>query len=353
MKLPKVIAGILLILAVVLAIAAWMMSRQAPRQVVQPNAPQASNSVNQASAGRESQQFTAVIASQAIPAGYKLTAADIKVENRSEASAGTFSSTDELIGKTTLVALNEGQPVLEQHLVAGLSLQLESGQRAVSIAIKEPMAAGNHIRPGDFVDVFLTLEEDDKKVKVDTQTRLLLARSRVLAYGPSTVENPPPTIAQRKAEQVKENNSLSGQRASQREEARGRTEAANTAVLAIALEDVQRLTLAEKYGHLNLALRHPDDMAIPDANLFAELPLALQPVGLNHSQIAEISAVDKAYAGLRLKDLSEGGNKKLPSVKSSNGLRQVNRKPSATPAPKPAGETIELHHGSNMQTVSY
>src|SRR5256885_5315757 len=56
-----------------------------------------------------------------------------------------------------------GTPLFEQQLLSGLALQLEPGQRALAIAIREQMAAGHHVRPGDFVDVYFTLDRSEER----------------------------------------------------------------------------------------------------------------------------------------------------------------------------------------------
>ena len=351
MKLTKILAGILLVLALSLAVLAWMMGRQAPRQVA-PSAPAVtpakSPSIDKV---QSSSTIGYVVASQHIAAGARITEQDLQMKEHASALVGGFKDTQALIGKTTLVAIAPQQAIVEQHLVGGLSLQLESGQRAVSITVKEPMAAGNHVRPGDFVDVFFTMQSDDKQINVDTQTRLLLARSRVLAYGSNTVENPPKTIAQQQ-EEKKQDADAKNQRGSTREERRA--DIAQTAVLAVPVEDVQRLTLAEKFGQLNLALRHPDDEALPDPALFAALPLALQPVGFSSSKEQALSAVDTAYAGLKLKDLAQGSAKsqsvRNPSANTTH--RALSGKAPRVMTANPAS-SIEIYNGSNVQTVSY
>ena len=136
-----------------------------------------------------------VVAAKAVPAGQRLTAEDLKVAQLPAAVANSFASTEPVLGRTTVVALQADSPLFEQQLLNGLALQIEPGQRAVAIAVKDTMAAGHHVRPGDFVDVFFTLEGKADQTDIDTQARLLLARSRVLAYGAASVENPPPTAA--------------------------------------------------------------------------------------------------------------------------------------------------------------
>lgn len=330
MNLTKILAGLLLVLALLLGVGAWMLGRQpakpAPQAVAAPPKPKGEHAV--------------VVAARPIAAGQRLVAEDLKIAQMPAAVPGSFTSTDKLLARTTGVALAADAPVFEQNLISGLSLQIDAGQRAVSIGVKEPMAAGHHVRPGDFVDVFFTLDGKSDQTQVDTQTRLLLARSRVLAYGPATVEAPPPTAAQGK--QANEAGDGKNSRSSGTQASRS---PANTAVLAVPLEDVERLTLAEKYGELTLALRHPDDDAVPDASLFAALPTALRPVAGRLGKGEQLQGADRAYAGLRFKDLATGAD-----------TRNANR-PAPAPRPvqpqPPRQRMVEMHQGATVQQVSY
>lgn len=347
MKITKILAIFLLFLAVGLAILAWTLGRQ-PERSIAPT----STSISTANQSKDSQAVTppekmyeVVAANKSIAAGKKLTTDDLKIIQLPVAVAETFSTVDEVLGRTAIVALQVDAPVFDQQLLEGLALQLEPGQRAVSIAVKEPMAAGHHVRPGDFVDVFVTLDAADKSLGVDTQTRLLLARSRVLAYGSNTVESPPPTTAQK---QAKEQGSSGVQRSAPSDEQRQRPQAINTAVLAVQLDEVQRLALAEKYGFLNLALRHPDDLSVPDPALFAVLPTALRPLHPG-SSTSKLDGVDRAYAGLKMKDLADGGAKVQVPQQSKNQQR-VRGTPKATESSR---RSVEVLSGTEVKTVRY
>ena len=344
MNLTKILAGLLLVLAIVLGVAAWMLGRQPTRPVQAP----ATSTVQAPS--QPTATHAVVVAAKAVPAGQRLTPDDVKLAQLPAAVANSFASTAPVVGRTTVVALPADAPLFEQHLLNGLALQIEAGQRAVSIAVKEPMAAGNHVRPGDFVDVFFTLDSKNDQAEVDTQTRLLMARSRVLAYGAASVENPPPTAAQRQAQQDSETNS------SRRSTNGNATPPApvNTAVLAVPLEDVERLTLAEKYGQLTLALRHPDDTTIPNPSLFAALPTVLQPVTGKLKKDESLQAADRSFAGLRFKDLAAGA-----PAKNARHAAQVVAAPSArsaaatSPIPAQRTHTVEVYQGISVQTMSY
>lgn len=346
MNLTKILAALLVVLAIVLAMMAWMRGgAQSPAPSV---APPVGTRMPDVSPAPQTPTHAVVVAARPIAAGQRLALEDIKQIQRPAAVPDGFADPEEVLGRTTLVALEPEAALLQQQLINGLALHLEPGQRALSIAVKEPMAAGHQVRPGDFVDVFFTLDGKNEQTSVDTQTRLLLARSRVLAYGAASVENPPPTAAQRKAQQEKQDKEAARGGAS-RDDASQRSNI-NTAVLAVPLEDVERLTLAEKYGQLTLALRHPDDTAMPDPTLFAALPTALQPVAGRLARGEALQGTDRAFAGLRFKDLAGGAG--------ANAARRTAPPGSGSSVPArpqaPRQQTVELYQGATpMQTVGY
>ena len=357
MKLTKIIAGILLVLAVALALLAWqlMRSQAAPSPAVPAATPASESAPSTAPLPAPIVPLhTVVVLAQAVPAGHKLTAEDVTLAEFPVPIEGAFSSTDPVIGQTTALALAPKAPIFEQNLLSGLALQLDPGQRALSIAVNEGMAAGNRVRPGDFVDVFVTLGDAQQQSPVDTQSRLLLARTRVLAYGGATVETPVPTPAQEARQEAAEqasrmgNGNLAGSpnapNSASRTDPALRPENAKTAVLAIDLNDVQRLTLAEKYGQLTLALRHPDDRAMPDASLFAQLPPALRPVQAQLAKGQSLEGMDRAVAGLRFNDLATGGD-------AHNRKRPPSEPVSERTGPR--RNTVEVHNGAAVQTVQY
>lgn len=343
MNPTKILAGLLLVLALALGLGALLLGRQSANRPVAPITAPISSAAEQAAP-----TFAVVVAAKPIAAGQRLEKEDVKIAQLPLAVASSFSNPDQVQGRTTTMALVSDAPLFEQQLISGLALQVEPGQRAVSVAVKEPMAAGHHVRPGDFVDVFFTLDGKTAEAQVDTQTRLLMARSRVLAYGAASVENPPLTPAQRQQEEQEAAKTGSGANNASRRAAQDGRNAATT-VLAVPLADVERLTLAERYGQLTLALRHPDDSRVPDPALFAALPTALQPVAGKLVKGEKLQDMDRSFAGLRFKDLATGADN-----------RSARQPPTATVASAPAPtapvvrpRTVEVYQGASVQTVRY
>lgn len=113
-----------------------------------------------------------------------------------------------------------------------LSGLVDEGQRGFTIRADDTSTFGGLLRPGDRVDVLLTLEQGSTR-----ETAPILQNLLVLATGGDT-----------------------GGRA--RPAAPGRT--ANQVTLAVTLAQSQTLALAQQQGQISLALRNPEDIRVVD-----------------------------------------------------------------------------------------
>ncbi|MFM9925335.1 Flp pilus assembly protein CpaB [Variovorax sp. H27-G14] len=333
--LTKIVAAILVLLAIALGGYAWMLSRQAPTPSQTAVAPAAAPAKTQ-----QAPTYPVVIASKPLVAGQVIPADALRVERLPINPAGAFQATADAVGRVPVMDLGEGSPLLEGQLVSGLALRVADGERAVAIKADEIMGVGNKVQPGDFVDVFVMLKSDGKDID-RSQARLLLARKRVLAFGSASVDGLPPKGADAKA----------GTTQSQAQ----RTEIPRTAVLAVTVDEINRLTLGESNGRLLLALRNPTDSAEPDPRLFAELPTALQPSPAKPGEPrrAPLEGLDKAQAGLTAVDFVSGGgdaNRRTnaaprPAVIGNPGAR-------ISPAQR-GGTEVEVIRGERSETMRY
>ncbi|WP_341887115.1 Flp pilus assembly protein CpaB [Variovorax sp. YR752] len=325
-NLPKIIAAILVLLALALGGYAWVLSRQAPP----PPPATASAGVAPAKASQV-QTFPVVVAAKPLLAGQAIPADALRVEQLTINPTGAFKETAPLAGRVPVIDLGEGSPLLEGQLASGLALRVAEGERAVAVKADEVMGVGNKVQPGDFVDVFLMLKSDSKDID-RSQARLLLSRKRVLAFGNASVDG----LASKA-----DKNGNSQQRA----------EAARTAVLAVPVDDVNRLALAENSGRLLLALRNPIDMSEPDPKLFAELPTALQPAPPKRGEPprAPLEGLDRAQAGLTAADFVTGG--KPGAVRAPAAAV---RAPAATDTgASRGGLQVEVIRGDRSETIRY
>ncbi len=320
-KITKLIAGLLLLAAALIGVYAVLLARQPAPEPQSAAAPAAVPSVN---------QFSVVVASKLLQAGKPVPADSIRIEKLPIKPAGSFSDNAEVVGKVPVVDVGEGVPVVQSHLSGGLAGQVAEGERAVAVSVDETTAVGNRARPGDFVDVFILLKQDSTEI-LPSQARLLLSRIRVLAVGGAAVnEDAPADAAQR-----------------------GVT--ARTAVLAVPLADVNRLTLAQGNGRVTLALRNPKDETVASESLFDPMPPVLQVRDIKHSAVDPFSGkalskelaaepVNSAFAGTSLSGLSglKDGKLKRPQ---GGGAQSGPITVRVTPAP----DIIEIIRGGVRQ----
>lgn len=330
-NLTKIIAAILVLLAILLGVYAWMLGRQPA-----PKAPAASERGSEQTKSQPAVTYPVVVAAKPLPAGQVIAADALRVEHLTVNPAGAFQEVAAAADRVPVLDLSEGTPVMENQLVSGLALRVGAGERAVAVKADEIMGVGNKIQPGDFVDVFITLKSDGKDVD-RSQARLLLSRKRVLAFGSASVDGLPSKTADKQQQQAQ------------------RTEPARTAVLAVPVDDVNRLTIGDSTGRLMLALRNPNDMGEPDPKLFADLPTALQPASVRPGEPRRppLEGLDRAQAGLTALDLVTGGK----NVASRPALTEARAISTGTRAPQAGiargGLQVEVIRGDRSETMSY
>ncbi|HWX10741.1 MAG TPA: Flp pilus assembly protein CpaB [Trinickia sp.] len=299
-NLTKVLAGILIAAALVLGLLAWSLSRRPPAPAMHA-APIAQVT------------FPVVVAVRLLPAGQPIAADALRIERLPVRPGGTFAEPMQLVRRMPLADIEPGVPVFVAQLSSGFPEQVEPGERAVAVHVDEASAVGDRVRPGNFVDVFLTLKRDAGGIDghseiVRSQARLLLSRVRVLAFGDTLPAGGNPDE---------------------------RTVHARTAVLAVPTADVDRLALADSAGHLLLALRNPRDAEVVDP-AFAPL-LAAAPARMR-SLRADPTSSTLAAAGISLSALSgsDGVHAVAPSRRTGSG-----------------GGQIEVIRGGRAETLAY
>ncbi|NTX29328.1 Flp pilus assembly protein CpaB [Burkholderia pyrrocinia] len=296
-NLTKIIAGLLIAIAILLGVYAWMLGRK-PADV----APVASTVATQS--------VPVVVTTRPLQAGQPIPADALKVQQSAAAPPGAFADPLQLVGRIPASDIPAQAAVVASALSSGLAEQIEPGERAVAIKVDETNAVGNRVRPGNYVDVFLNLKRDGTGVAiggtsaaeiVNTQARLLMSKVRVLSFGDATTE---------------------------RDSSNGSVVGMRTAVLAVPTAQVDALTLAEQSGRLVLALRNPRDDDV-----------ATQTVAVRVGDDKSPSAL--AAAGVMLGELSKGATAPAPRA----AARVVTRHAS--------GGSIEVIRGGRTETVAY
>jgi pilus assembly protein CpaB len=311
-NLTKILAGVLIAVALVLGLFAWTLSRR-PAPVVVTPATHAS--------------FPVVVATRALPVGKAITVGDLRVQSLPINPNGAFSDPAQLAGRVPNAEISADSPVLETQLSSGLAERVEPGERALAVRVDEGNAVGNRLRPGNFVDVFFTLKRDGSignGGEIDrTQARLLMSKVRVLAFGNATASG---------------------------DSAGDPNGTVRTAVLAVPVADIDRLTLAESAGRLIFALRNPKDPEVIDPSVLPAYPGVLKTAV--HAGAAEpLRDSTRAAAGVALDTLSGSANAGAAAPKPPL--------PHPPPPTRVAGNTnstksgIEVIRGGRAETVAW
>lgn len=291
-KLTRILAIALVVLAFLLALAAFGLARRhvTPQQASSPAAPHATVTPHADTAS----ETAVVVAAQTLPADQPIPSSSLRLIHQAQPPKGSFTSIDAVADQMALVGIPTGTAITRSLLAHGMSVRLKAGERAVAIPVDEVAGVGNRVLPGDYVDVFLSLKNPqvaEPGIHRDrSQTRLLLSRLRVLAYGDRNLPIPMTPSSQASSADAEQKSS------------RPTTEdqPARTAVLAVPVSDVDRLLLGIQNGKLTLALRHPADTSTPDQHLFPRPPSVLSAVAsLSPAQRQSLASPDNAaYAGV-------------------------------------------------------
>lgn len=175
-----------------------------------------------------------VIAVKDIPARTTISQDMLKVERLPVGTRHPKAATQikQVAGQTATQPIVAGEQVIMTRVfssaqVSGLSFQLATGYRAVSIGMNQRISVGNQVRPGDYVDVVVSYELPT--TARESHTDIMLQNIQVLAVG---------------TEMKSGANGPAG---------------AETITLAVEPEQAERLVWAEDYGKIRLILRPVED----------------------------------------------------------------------------------------------
>jgi pilus assembly protein CpaB len=198
-------------------------------------------------AGRTEPFVEVVYVTTLIEARAVVTADGLEVKSIpiSHAHIDAAATVAEVAGQIAVQSMFAGEQVLRGKLTAiradaGLALQIDAGQRGISVSFSEVIGAGGHIVPGDIVDVIAVF--DDNVLEVRT-AGYILEGVQVLAVA-RELQRP-----QVLPETGAETEDGGGFGSSPKETI------AQSVTLAVSPAEAQRLALAERFGDLRLALR--------------------------------------------------------------------------------------------------
>ena len=295
----------------------------------------------------EAPKFSIVKANKDLAAGHILQMQDLDIEKVEVKSAKGFDTKEAVVGRTIAKDIESGTALAHGMLLEGVSGLLAAGQRAISIKVDEASAVGHQVKPGDWVDVFVLLKREGEDVGA-THSRLLLPRKQVLAYGAELqdIAKPELTEEEQKASDSKDRAKPQGNE---------RRAAARTAVLAVQVEEVNRLLLAEQYGQVQLALRSPLDHFEPSADMLkqiAGLSLALEDLD---AKAAGTKALDRSLAAMTLQDIAKVPGMKLQKVSQHMPEAEPESQGRRSAAERSGAQryAVEVIRGTRKETQNY
>lgn len=141
----------------------------------------------------------------------------------------------QIANKIMLNDVQPGKPILRSYVPKTGQQQfsdiLQDGRRAVTININENNSNANMLKPGDFIDLYLSQSQDEKSL------HLILERVTVLATGRQSI-----------SEKDKIKQSIFGE-----------SEDYSTVTLDLSVKDAGRVSLAQEYGNFVALLRNRTD----------------------------------------------------------------------------------------------
>lgn len=324
-KTQKIVGGVLILLALAMAGYAWVLSSRI--------------TAKQQEAQRQMQPV--VVAVSRIAAGSVITPGMVRLDSFPMRPEGAYSEVKAVAGKITASDIAAGEPLLQERVggvLRAILQHLDAGERAVAVRVDDVIAVGNRLNPGDMVDVYVTLRRNNDEIP-DTQSRLLLEKLEVLAFGSKDV--------------VVTKESGEGKGSGEGVRARGAAENPRTAVLAVKLADVDRLALAAESGRLLLALRPHEK---PQADDVAAVPASAagdaKGVG-GEVKDEKIKPAADAIAQtktppvvLTLRELVDA-----PKEAGKVRLAAMGARGSQPAAAAPRGEGVAVLHGLKEKTV--
>ncbi len=149
---------------------------------------------------------------------------------------GHFEDVEEVVGRIPKMEIRKNEPILEHKLAAldaytgGVAAIMDPSKRAMSVRVDDEIGVAGFVKPGDRVDVFVTLKLKDRKTGKDSAfTKLVLAHTLVLAIGTEMV------------------------RMGEEDEPRP----VKVITLEVSPSEAEKLAFAATQGKFRLALRHP------------------------------------------------------------------------------------------------
>lgn len=176
-----------------------------------------------------------VVAAQPLTVGMRVEPQHLKVVDwpGEVTLGGSYSTTEEVVGRGVLYPISTNEPVLDAKLAAkgsgaGLAATIPEGKRAVAVRVDDVVGVAGFVLPGTRVDIILSGSVDGPGINV---SKVVLENVQVLSAG-QNVEY----------------------------DSAGKPQRVNVVTVLVTPEEAQKLTLATIDGRIRLALRNPLDL---------------------------------------------------------------------------------------------
>lgn len=246
-KTLKIIAALLIISAVFMGVIGYKISQQ---EIKRAETQQATTRTETTSSDYTYAQKL-LITNRAVSKGEVITAEDLQLIPFPISVEDSYQTISAVAGKPLEVDIPKGAIIRPSHFQdqSALSPIIAPGYRAISIKVSELIASGGFLRPGDYVDVVFSAKSS-KETQNNSMARRLLSNIKVLAYGE--------IIESESGELVDEQGNNTKPSSAKKDTSRR----SRSAVLEVALADVNKLILAEERGELRLSAIGDEDLAV-------------------------------------------------------------------------------------------
>jgi pilus assembly protein CpaB len=178
------------------------------------------------------------VAAEDMSLGQKIQPKMVKVVDYLKESVPpeSFSDPALLDGRVVMTSIKQNEPIIEHRLapkdvtIGGVSAIVETGKRAIAVKGDKVIGISGFIRPGNRVDVLVTITEPNKKRET---TKVVLENILVLATGTLIEKND-----------------------------KGKTSPVDVYTLEVTPKEGEKLALAAAKGKLQFALRNTADAEV-------------------------------------------------------------------------------------------
>lgn len=339
--LPIKTGHIFIVVALVMAFASAMMIKNIAVNKVSSNEPKL-----------ETQEIA--VAAVRIPTGATISIDDLKMvewPSKFVHPDSIFPDINSAVGRVVKSDFIPGEPIFKEKLSGdkssgGLPVLIPAGMRAITVGVSEIKGVAGFVKPGDHVDVLVTIDKpgqdrnESKITKTVLQNILVLASAQQMVDDDEATANVPKGVTEEpildtdkkkkkkdkeKEKSDKEIEKEKKEKAKERKEKEKLAKSVSSITMAMTPEDAEKMALAEDSGDIRLVLRSEGDTSISDT-----------------------AGAD----GMELMVKSFGGSWPFnPEAK----VEPAPPLPSATPAvpAPPPGKTVELIEGGEKTSVSF